>query len=152
VEFNLDGSVASLEEKPKQPKSDFIVPGLYFYDNRATELARRVKRSSRGELEITDLNKIYLELGQLRVEILGTENTWFDTGTIDSLHQAENQVFNIEKRRGLKINVPEEIAWRLGFISHQELYQLSKRYSKSGYGSYLQSLLTGTDSQQVREQ
>jgi glucose-1-phosphate thymidylyltransferase len=141
VEFDTSGKVISLEEKPNEPKSNFVIPGLYFYDQNGPAMARQLKPSSRGELEITDLHKLYLERGLLQVEVLGQDKTWLDTGTIDSMHHAATMVYRIEKELGKKINVPEEIAWRLGYISDQELRVQADKYSKSGYGDYLHRLL-----------
>lgn len=141
VEFDSDGKVVSLEEKPKEPKSKFVVPGLYFYDNNAPAIAKSLRPSARGELEITDLHKVYLERNLLRVEILGQDKTWLDAGTIEALHKAATIVFNIEKDLGKKLNVPEEIAWRLGYISDEALEAQAAKYPKSGYGDYLLKLL-----------
>jgi glucose-1-phosphate thymidylyltransferase len=140
VEFDDSGKVVSLEEKPKNPKSSFVIPGLYFYDGNGSAMARQLKPSGRGELEITDLHKLYLEKGLLQVEVLGQDKTWLDTGTIDSMHHAATMVYKIEKELGKKINVPEEIAWRLGYISDQELKVQANKYPKSGYGEYLHRL------------
>ena len=141
VEFDENGKALSIEEKPASPKSNFIVPGLYFYDSAAPELAKTLKPSSRGELEITDLHMLYLERGFLNVEVLDQSQTWLDTGTIDSMHEAAGIIFNIEKKLGKKINVPEEVAWRMGLITEQELKAQADRYLKSGYGDYLHRLL-----------
>ena len=141
VEFDQDGKALSIEEKPASPKSNFIVPGLYFYDSTAPELAKTLKPSSRGELEITDLHMLYLERGLLNVEVLDQSQTWLDTGTIDSMHEAAGIVFDIEKKLGKKINVPEEVAWRMGLITEQQLKAQADRYLKSGYGDYLHRLL-----------
>jgi glucose-1-phosphate thymidylyltransferase len=141
VEFDANGKAISIEEKPVKPKSKYIVPGLYFYDSSAPELARSLKPSSRGELEITDLHMLYLERGDLHVETLERSQTWLDTGTIDSMHEAAVIVFDIEKKLGKKINVPEEIAWRLGLITEQQLRTQADKYLKSGYGDYLHRLL-----------
>jgi glucose-1-phosphate thymidylyltransferase len=140
VEFDLSGKVISLEEKPQVPKSNHVIPGLYFYDEHAVEMAQKLRPSARGELEITDLHKLYLEQERLQVEVLGKDKTWLDTGTIDSMHQAASIVYKIEKDLGKKINVPEEIAWRLGYISDQQLKIQADRYPKSGYGDYLNRL------------
>lgn len=141
VEFDEGGKALSIEEKPSSPKSNFIVPGLYFYDSAAPELAKTLKPSSRGELEITDLHMLYLERGLLNVEVLDQSQTWLDTGTIDSMHEAAGIVFDIEKKLGKKINVPEEVAWRMGFITEQQLKAQADRFLKSGYGDYLHRLL-----------
>jgi glucose-1-phosphate thymidylyltransferase len=141
VEFDENGKALSIEEKPSSPKSNFIVPGLYFYDSAAPELAKTLKPSSRGELEITDLHMLYLERGFLNVEVLDQSQTWLDTGTIDSMHEAAGIVFDIEKKLGKKINVPEEVAWRMGLITEQQLKAQADRYLKSGYGDYLHRLL-----------
>ena len=141
VEFDGDGKVLSIEEKPRSPKSKYIVPGLYFYDAAAPELAKTLKPSSRGELEITDLHMLYLDRGLLSVEVLDQSQTWLDTGTIDSMHEAAGIVFEIEKKLGKKINVPEEVAWRMGFITKEQLRTQADRYLMSGYGDYLHGLL-----------
>ena len=141
VEFSNDGKVISIEEKPISPKSNFIVPGLYFYDSAAPALARTLKPSARGELEITDLHMLYLEQELLHVEVLDQSQTWLDTGTIDSLHQAAVTVFEIEKNLSTKICVPEEIAWKMGFITEHQLRSQADKYLKSGYGYYLHRLL-----------
>lgn len=141
VEFDDSGRVISLEEKPKQPKSNFVIPGLYFYDGNAASMAKQLTPSPRGELEITDLHTSYLEEGLLQVEVLDKSKTWLDTGTIDAMHQAANMVFNIELELGKKINVPEEVAWRMGYISNEQLAVQADRYPKSGYGQYLHNLL-----------
>ena len=141
VEFSNDGKVISIEEKPISPKSNFIVPGLYFYDSAAPALARTLKPSARGELEITDLHMLYLEQELLHVEVLDQSQTWLDTGTIDSMHEAAGIVFEIEKTLGKKINVPEEVAWRMGFITVDQLRSQASKYLKSGYGDYLHRLL-----------
>jgi glucose-1-phosphate thymidylyltransferase len=145
VEFDENRRVISIEEKPNSPKSDYVIPGLYFFDQKVASIAKTLNPSSRGELEITDLNKEYLELGELRVELLERGTAWLDTGTIDSLHEAAEFVKVIERRQGLKICVPEEVAWRMGFISHSELLHEAEKYGKSGYGEYLRNLLPGTD-------
>ena len=141
VEFAEDGRVLSLEEKPAKPKSNFAVPGLYFYDRNVVPLARGLKPSPRGELEITDLNRLYLERGQLQVEILGRGTAWLDTGTHDSLLDAAQFVNVIENRQGLKIACLEEIAWRQGWLDRAGLEAQIKRLGKSTYGEYLRRLL-----------
>ena len=141
VEFDSEGKVVSLEEKPKNPKSKFAIPGLYFYDGDAPSIAKSLTPSSRGELEITDLHKAYLQQSLLQVEVLAQDKTWLDTGTIDAMHEAATIVFKIEKDLGKKINVPEEVAWRLGLISDEDLQVQAAKYPKSGYGDYLLNLL-----------
>jgi len=140
AEFDASGKVLSLEEKPKQPKSNYAVTGLYFYDNQVVDLARNLKPSPRGELEITDLNRLYLDQGQLDVEIMGRGYAWLDTGTHDSLLEAGQFIATIEKRQGLKVACPEEIAFRQGWISPQQLETLAQPLAKNGYGQYLLSL------------
>jgi glucose-1-phosphate thymidylyltransferase len=141
VEFDGDGRVVSLEEKPKQPKSNFAVPGLYFYDNDVVEIARNLSPSDRGEYEITDVNRAYLDQGRLRVEVLPRGTAWLDTGTFDHMTDAADFVRTMERRTGLKIGVPEEIAWRQGFLTDNELYDRATGLVKSGYGNYLLELL-----------
>jgi glucose-1-phosphate thymidylyltransferase len=142
AEFGTDGNVVSLEEKPKKPKSSYAVTGLYFYDQQVCELASSLEPSSRGELEITDLNVRYLEQGQLFLEKLGRGNAWLDTGTHQSLIQAGNFIETIEQRQGLKICCPEEVAYQLRWIDSQQLRTIAAPLEKSGYGEYLLSLLS----------
>ena len=141
VEFAADGRVLSIEEKPAKPRSRYAVTGLYFYDDTVVERAKRVVPSPRGELEITDLNRQYLEEGRLRVELMGRGMAWLDTGTCDSLHEAGSYIRTLEKRQSLKVGCPEEVAWRLGWISDAQLAELAEPLRKSGYGDYLLQLL-----------
>jgi glucose-1-phosphate thymidylyltransferase len=141
VSFDANGHVTSLEEKPSQPKSRYAVTGIYFYDESVVERARQVVPSARGELEITDLNRQYLEDGLLRVELMGRGMAWLDTGTCDSLHEASSYIRTLERRQGLKVGCPEEVAWRQGWISGEQLERLAQPLRKSGYGSYLLRLL-----------
>ena len=142
VEFNSAGQAISLEEKPLKPKSRYAVTGLYFYDNHVVNIAKQLKPSPRGELEITDLNRVYLEQGDLQVEVMGRGMAWLDTGTHDSLIEAGSFIQTIEKRQGLKIACPEEIAYRMGFINATQLEALANKYAKNGYGQYLKQMLT----------
>ena len=141
VEFDTDGMAVSLEEKPTAPRSNFAIPGLYFYDNDVVGIARTLKPSARGEYEITDVNRAYLEQGRLRVGVLERGFAWLDTGTFDSLNDANNFVQTVEHRQGLKIGCPEEAAWRQGFLTDDELRLRGEGLIKSGYGKYLLHLL-----------
>ncbi len=141
VEFDDAGLAVSLEEKPVEPKSNYAVPGLYFYGNDVVEIAKDLKPSPRGELEITDVNRVYLEQHRLHVQVLPRGTAWLDTGTFDSLNDASNFIRTVESRQGLKIGAPEEIAWRQGFLSDEDLRVRAKMLDKSGYGRYLMNLL-----------
>ena len=143
VEFDADGHAISLEEKPPEPKSSYAVTGLYFYDNQVVDIARNIKPSPRGELEITDVNRAYLDQGELQVQKLGRGTAWFDTGTHDSLLDAANYIETIEKRQGLKVCCPEEIAFNMGFIDGAQLEKLADALEKNAYGKYLKSVLNG---------
>jgi glucose-1-phosphate thymidylyltransferase len=141
VSFDVQGRAMDIEEKPQQPKSNYAVTGLYFYDNEVVSIAKTIRPSPRGELEITDLNKVYLDRGDLNVELLGRGYAWLDTGTHESLLAAANFMQVVEQRQGLKIACPEEVAWRMGFIDDVQLAQLAGPLAKSGYGQYLLELL-----------
>ncbi|QDE34427.1 glucose-1-phosphate thymidylyltransferase RfbA [Microbacterium foliorum] len=141
VEFDADGRAVSLEEKPEHPKSNYAVPGLYFYDNDVVEIARNLEPSARGEYEITDINRAYLERGGLRVEVLPRGTAWLDTGTFDQMSDAGDYVRTMERRTGLRIGVPEEVAWRQGFLTDDELRERATKLVKSGYGTYLLEIL-----------
>ena len=141
MEFDSEGIAYNIQEKPKKSKSKFAITGLYFYDNTVIKKAKSIKPSERGELEITDINKMYMNEGELIVEIMNRGMTWLDTGTIDSFHEASSYIRSLEKRQGLKIGCPEEVAWRRGYIDEDQLYSLSTNLVKSGYGEYLRSII-----------
>ena len=141
VEFNKEGNAISIEEKPQKPRSNYAVTGLYFYDNQVVDMAANLKPSQRGELEITDINSIYLEQGSLHVETLGRGTAWLDTGTHESLLQAATFIETVEQRQGLKISCIEEIAYRMGYIDAEQLEQLARPLNKNNYGSYLMNIL-----------
>ncbi|AQP45547.1 glucose-1-phosphate thymidylyltransferase RfbA [Tessaracoccus flavus] len=142
VEVDSAGRAISIEEKPAEPKSHWAVPGLYFYDEQVAGIAADLKPSSRGELEITDVNRVYMEQGRLHVDLLPRGTAWLDTGTFDSLNDASNFVRTLQSRQGLQVGCPEEAAWRRGFLTDDELVERAQRYEKSGYGTYLRNLLT----------
>jgi len=141
IEFDDQGHAISLEEKPAKPRSNYVVPGLYFYDQRVVSFAKQLKPSARGEIEITDLNKIYLEMGQLQVQQLGRGIAWLDAGTHESLLQAANFIQAVQERQGIMISCPEEIAYRNGFISRDMLIEIATSYKNNGYGEYLSWLI-----------
>ena len=145
VEFDSDGKVTGIEEKPQNPKSQYVVPGLYFYDNDVVNIARKLKPSARGELEITDVNMAYLQNGDLRVELLGRGFAWLDTGTHEALQQAASYVQAIQERQGLKVSCLEEIAFRLGYIDRGQLKKLAAKYLKNDYGQYLMEIAREAD-------
>ena len=145
VNFDSDGVAIGIEEKPENPKSHYAVTGLYFYDNDVVEIAKSIQPSHRGELEITDINKVYLERGSLHVEVMSRGTAWLDTGTHNSLLDAANYIRVIEERQGLKIACPEEVAYRMGYISEEQLLALAAPLEKSGYGVYLKRLLDDTE-------
>lgn len=143
VEFDDEGKVISVEEKPKEPKSNYAITGLYFYDNRVAQIAKKMKPSARGELEITDLNRVFLEKGDLDVKLLGRGFAWLDTGTMDSLIEAGQFVQMVEKRQGIKISAVEEIAYKNGWITREKLLESAERYGKSTYGQHLKKVAEG---------
>lgn len=142
AEVNSEGMVVSLEEKPRRPRSNLAVPGIYFYDNKVVEIARNIKPSARGELEITDVNQAYLDAGALRLEILGRGTAWLDAGTHQSLLEASNFIEGIESRQGLMVGCLEEIAWRMAFIDKEQLRRLAEMHAKTSYGEYLNMLVS----------
>ncbi|MEV7648980.1 glucose-1-phosphate thymidylyltransferase RfbA [Arthrobacter sp. NPDC089319] len=144
VEFDANGTAVSIEEKPQQPKSNYAVPGLYFYDNDVVAMSRTLRPSARGELEITDLNRLYMEQGRLTVKILPRGTAWLDTGTFDSLNDASNFIRTIANRQGMPIGSPEEVAWRMKYIDDEQLHGHGQSLAKSGYGTYLLDLLEST--------
>jgi len=143
VEFDAEGRVLSIEEKPKTPRSHYAIPGIYFYDSQVVEMARNLKASARGEMEITDINRLYLKKKQLRVEVLGRGYAWLDAGTYESLLQASTFIQAVEDRQGMMISCPEEIAYRMGYIDKSQLHILAKRMNSNSYGQYLERLAKG---------
>ncbi len=143
VEFDENGQAVSIVEKPKEPKSNYAVTGLYFYDNRVVEFAKSLKPSARGELEITDINQIYLDKGDLDIKLLGRGYAWLDTGTVDSLNDASNFIKTIEQLQGIQISAPEEIAYNMRWISHDDLVRSAQKYGKSSYGQHLMAVAEG---------
>lgn len=141
VEFDDNLKAVSIEEKPQYPRSNYAVPGLYFYDNSVIDIAKNMQPSARGELEITDVNRIYLEQGKLEVGVMSRGTAWLDTGTFDSLHEASEFVKVLEKRQGMKISCIEEIAYKKGYISKEQLWEAAEKYGKSGYGEYLKNII-----------
>ncbi len=141
MEFDQQGKAIGIEEKPTEPRSQYAVTGLYFYDNKVVDIARQIQPSHRGELEITDVNKTYLERGELQVQVMSRGTAWLDTGTHNSLLDAANFIRVVEERQGLKVACPEEIAYRMGYIDGEQLLRLAKPLAKSGYGAYLEGLL-----------
>jgi glucose-1-phosphate thymidylyltransferase len=149
AEFDAHGRVCTIVEKPKHPRSNMAVTGLYFYDERVTEFARRVRPSARGELEITEINNLYLESGDLHVEILGRGFAWLDTGTHESLLEASEFIRALDRRQSLQVGTPEEVAWQMGYIGDAQLARLSQDFGDSAYGNYLRRLIADVDRSRV---